>query len=256
MNRGVRMQQSIRLLRNLILNSRKIAVLTGAGISTESGIPDFRSEKGVWQDETLMAAMSDWFLKTKPEQFWPLYKRGFMAPEYLNAAPNDAHVALARLEQQGKDVVIMTQNIDGLHQRAGNTHVLELHGNMRAAECPVCHSQYELDYIQSQDVPHCSWINQKGSECGFILHPQTVLFGQNVRFYEQAMEAVVDSDLVLVIGTSLTVDPVAQLPTYARRKRTKIVVVNLEPTYLDARADLVIHLGAGEVFRQVVSQAV
>ncbi|MBX5436675.1 MAG: NAD-dependent protein deacylase [Alicyclobacillaceae bacterium] len=239
-------------LRAWLASSERIAVLTGAGISTESGIPDFRSEHGVWQDEDLLAAMTDRHLREAPDDFWPKYKRTFLRPEYVAAQPNDGHGAIAQLERRGKDVTVITQNVDGLHQLAGSTRVLEVHGSARFARCPRCRSEYGLDHLLAHDIPRCTREDAKGAVCGAVLHPDTVLFGQPVRHFDEAIRAIHRSDLLLVIGTSLTVEPVASLPECAQRDRTRVVIVNLEITSFDARADLVIHAKAGEVLREAV----
>jgi NAD-dependent deacetylase len=239
-------------LKRLIEKASDIVVLSGAGISTESGIPDFRSDNGVWQDPDLVRAMSDAWLRRFPSDFWPKFKQVFMRPEYLQARPNAGHLALAELERRGKRVTVLTQNVDGLHQLAGSTRVFELHGGVRKAHCPVCRQVYGLDDILAEEVPTCRWTNQKGAECGHVLHPDTVLFGQPVRHFELAAAAVHACDLLLVLGTSLTVNPVAELPVYARRAGVSIAVVNLDETYVDPFADVVIHAKIGDVLPTVV----
>jgi NAD-dependent deacetylase len=239
-------------LQHLIEKASDIVVLSGAGISTESGIPDFRSENGVWQDPDLVRAMSDTWLRRFPHDFWPKFKQVFMRPEYLQARPNAGHLALAELERRGKRVTVLTQNVDGLHQLAGSTRVFELHGGVRKAQCPVCRQEYGLDDILAEEVPICRWTNPKGAECGHVLHPDTVLFGQPVRHLELAAAAVQACDLLLVLGTSLTVNPVADLPDYARRAGVRIAIVNLDETYVDPFADVVIHARIGDVLPKVI----
>ncbi|MCL6516809.1 MAG: NAD-dependent protein deacylase [Alicyclobacillus sp.] len=242
-------------LRSWLEDSRRITVLTGAGMSTESGIPDFRSENGIWQDEALLGAMTDHHLREDPEDFWPKYKRTFLAPEYLRAEPNAGHRALARLEQLGKRVTVITQNVDGLHQLAGSSDVLEVHGSARIARCPRCGSEYGLDHILASDIPRCTWEDQKGAVCGRILHPDTVLFGQPIRHYEKSLYAIHACDLLLIVGTSLTVEPVASLPHFADHAATRIVLINLDETPFDPHADLLIHAKAGEVLARCVPQS-
>lgn len=245
--------ESVMQLRQWIQESQSIVVLSGAGMSTESGIPDFRSPGGVWQDEELMEAMSDRYLRVHPEDFWQKFKFGFMSPEYLRATPNLGHLALARLANQGKDVAVFTQNVDGLHQTAGSSLVYELHGNIRSANCPRCHTEYHLPYLLEHDVPRCDWVNPKGQVCDTVLSPDIVLFGQMVRHYEEAVYAIRNCDLFLILGTSLMVEPVADLPSYVARERTKLVIVNLDVTHYDGIADLVIHDKVGEVLSRVSS---
>jgi NAD-dependent deacetylase len=242
-------------LARLIQDCGRIMVLTGAGMSTESGIPDFRSENGVWQDESLLEAMTDRFLHLYPEQFWPIFKSVFLKPEYVRAEPNMGHLALAALEELGKPVSIYTQNVDGLHQKAGSRRVYELHGSARWARCPACASVYGLEHVLREEVPRCHTFGMKGDECNHILHPDTVLFGQPVRHYEQALIEARECDLLLVIGSSLTVEPVASLPGWIDRKKTKLAIINLDETPYDDVADLVIHEKVGKVLPAAVFSA-
>lgn len=240
-------REAVNELRTLIHDSQSIVVLSGAGMSTESGIPDFRSPGGVWEDEDLMNSMSERYLRLHPEEFWHKFKFGFMSPEYLKAKPNLGHYALVRMAKQDKDVSIFTQNVDGLHQLAGSRDVFELHGNIRDASCPRCQQEYDLAYLLQHDVPRCDWVNPKGQVCDTVLRPDTVLFGQMVRHYEDAVRAFSDADLVLVLGTSLMVEPVSDLPSYVAKERTRLAIVNLEATHYDALADLVIHARLGAI---------
>ncbi|MBX6352956.1 MAG: NAD-dependent protein deacylase [Thermoflavifilum sp.] len=242
-------------LARLLQNSGRIMVLTGAGMSTESGIPDFRSENGVWQDHTLLEAMSDEYLRRYPEAFWPRFKSVFLRPEYVQAEPNMGHLALAALEQLGKPVSIYTQNVDGLHQKAGSRRVFEVHGSAKRAYCPVCGAVYGLDHVLREDVPRCHAFTMKGGDCDHILYPDTVLFGQPVRHYERALLAARECDLLLVIGSSLTVEPVASLPGWIDRQRTRLAIINLDETPYDDVADLVIHAKVGEVLPRAVFSA-
>lgn len=238
---------AIDALRQWVRESRTITVLSGAGISTESGIPDFRSPTGIWADERLMDAMSKWYLEEQPEDFWTKYKYAFLGDNLLQAEPSGAHLALAWLEEQGKRVQIYTQNVDGLHQKAGNKHVYEMHGSVRKAHCPVCNRSYGLAHIMAEEVPHCTAYDVKGTDCHYILHPDVVLFGQEVRYFQEAAFSLMESDLVLIVGSSLTVYPVADLPKFARQGRAKVALVNLDQTDFDGLVDLVIYGKAGEV---------
>ncbi len=242
----------VALLRSLIEASKRLVVLTGAGMSTESGIPDFRSAGGFFEDETRAQRMSDSFYRADPEGFWPEYKAVFLRPEFLAAKPNPGHLALAELERMGKDITILTQNVDGLHAAAGSAHVLELHGNIHAAFCPRCGARYTLDEILANDVPHCHAYTLKGGDCQEILQPDIVLFEQPVRHYQEAFYAVARADLLLIIGSSLTVEPVASLPQYASHA-AKRVVINLEPTDLDEHADLCFYERQAEVFAAILA---
>lgn len=246
-------QTSRAVLQQYIADSGRIVVLSGAGMSTESGIPDFRSPGGVWEDAETMIAMSLSYWQDSPDLFWPKFKNIFMNEQHLNAQPNAGHLAIAKLEANGKQVTVLTQNVDGLHQAAGSTNVLELHGSIRLASCPVCESRYDLDHVLAQEVPHCSYMSVKGALCDAILQPDVVLFEQEVRHLSTALRAVRMCDLMLVLGTSLTVYPVADLPRYVIRDRTKLVIVNLDATDEDHRADLVIHDKVGKVLAEVIS---
>ncbi|MDQ0190238.1 NAD-dependent protein deacylase [Alicyclobacillus cycloheptanicus] len=245
-------EAALQALKQAIENSYRITVLSGAGMSTESGIPDFRSPGGIWEDEAAMQAMTHSFWRDCPEQFWPKFKAVFMNPVYLNAKPNAGHRALALMEAQGREVTVLTQNVDGLHREAGNSRVYEMHGSIRSAVCPDCRTRYDLDYVLAQDVPRCSFISMKGVACEAILQPDVVLFEQEVRYLGEALRAVRTCDLLLVLGTSLTVYPVADLPRYLNRDRAKLVIINLEETDEDGRADLVIHGKVGEVLERVM----
>ncbi len=245
--------QDVDRLASLLANSARIVVLTGAGMSTESGIPDFRSEGGVWEDEDLLAAMSDGYLRRSPEDFWPKFKATFLNQRFLTAVPNRGHQALVQLEKMGKQVEVYTQNVDGLHQQSGSSRVMEIHGNARTAYCPRCHHEYDLDYVLEHPVPRCSWETQKGGVCDTILHPDTVLFGQAVRYLNECIDELGRTDLFLILGTSLTVDPVASLPMYKPRG-CPLVIINLDETRFDSMADLRIHEKIGDVLPLAVSR--
>ncbi|PWI57391.1 NAD-dependent protein deacylase [Sulfoacidibacillus thermotolerans] len=240
------MPDVIQQLRGLFSRNQRIAVLSGAGMSTESGIPDFRSEQGLWQDPRVVSMMTERYLHAHPDNFWREFKRVFMNEEYRHAKPNAGHLALAQLEQMGKQVQIFTQNVDGLHQAAGSTDVHELHGSIYYAECPRGHGRYDADYLLEQEVPRCSFREADGQPCNAVLEPDVVLFGQMVKGFEEAFYGVLRSELLLVLGTSLTVDPVASLPQYLIKGHHHLVVINLEETYIDDKADLIIRAKVGE----------
>lgn len=239
------MVEALKSLTKWVEASRNIVALTGAGMSTDSGIPDFRSKDGVWSDQELFHSMNAAYLRIYPELFWPRFKRAFMSERYLHALPNRGHEVLASMERMGKNVTVITQNVDGLHQRAGNTCVFEVHGSAKSATCPSCHTRYDLSYLLDKDVPRCTARTPLGP-CDTILWPDVVLFDQAVRHFSEALQAVIHCDLMLVMGTSLEVHPVADLPTY-RPLQTKLVIINLEETALDGLADLVIHARLSDV---------
>lgn len=244
-------ESAIYELVRFVSESHRLVVLSGAGMSTESGIPDFRSGSGLWQDESLVATMSDEYLIQHPKLFWPRFKQVFMRPEYLQATPNPGHLALAQWEQYGKRVTVFTQNVDGLHQQAGSTRVYNVHGSVHKATCPTCHHEYGVDYVLANDVPECHFMSVKGELCDSVLHPDTVLFGQPIRHYERALVEMAAADALLVLGTSLTVHPVATLPDYARKNGVRVAIVNADPTYADSFADIVIHAKVGETLSLV-----
>ncbi|MCL6445926.1 MAG: NAD-dependent protein deacylase [Alicyclobacillus sp.] len=239
-------ESDVRRLRTLLADARRITVISGAGVSTESGIPDFRSDGGWWQDEKLVETLSDAYLRRHPDLFWERYRAVFLNPDVLSASPNAGHRALVNLEASGRIVHIYTQNVDGLHQAAGSQHVFEVHGSNRSAYCSMCHSRYGLDKMLSEAVPRCTWENMKGNICNSVLVPDTVLFGQPVRYLEQAMNAVIDTDVLLVVGTSLTVEPVASLPRFAVQHGVPVAIINLTPTPYDTQASVVLQARLGE----------
>ncbi len=222
-----------------ILRSSKCAVvLSGAGISTASGIPDFRStDGGLWERYDPFDVASLASFRYNPERFFD-----WMHPLAMNmsmAGPNVAHYGLARLEQAGWIKTIITQNIDALHQRAGSRHVIEIHGSMQALTCVRCYIQYPSsqflpDYLENKQIPHCP-------ECGGVLKPNLVLFGEQLpaQAWLAAMQASKTCDVMIVVGSSLEVLPVAGLPMRAVENGAHLILINRNPTYIDVRADVV-----------------
>lgn len=229
-----------------IRDARKITVLTGAGISTESGIPDFRSSGGLWSNNrSFVDIVSKDYYEEDPAAFWHAFKDIFqikLAGQYL---PNKGHHFFADLENMGKEVSIITQNIDGLHELAGSTNVFEIHGNIRQAYCPTCQQGYDLSYINESDVPTCSTMTRKVS-CQTVLKPNVVLYGDKVHDIDQAFEAALTSDLLIIAGTSLEVTPVNYIPLEAVKMGTKTAIINKEKTRFDPYLDVVIHSGIGD----------
>ncbi|ALC80579.1 MULTISPECIES: NAD-dependent protein deacylase [Bacillus] len=226
-----------------------ITVLTGAGMSTESGIPDFRSAGGIWaEDMSRMEAMSRSYFEQYPKRFWPKFKGLFQMKASGNHEPNKGHLYLAELEKQGKSIEIFTQNIDGLHKKAGSRYVYELHGSIQTGTCPKCQTKYDLSHLLKEDVPRCTRINEKGTECGFIVKTDVVLFGDMVHHLDTLFQTIEKTDLLLVIGTSLEVAPVNLVPQEAHYiQGLNKALVNLEPTAYDDLFDLVIHEKIGEL---------
>lgn len=227
-----------------IREAQRIVFLTGAGISTDSGIPDFRSEDGLWtKDPDLPQKLSRAYFHRRPREFWKVFRQAFPIEELAKANPNEGHRFLAELEKMGKDVVVITQNIDGLHQKAGSRNVLELHGTLFSATCPTCNAVYFLP--MEEDVPRCTQEHPKGV-CGSILKPDVVLFGDPVQHFQEAVERTQHADLFVAMGTSLEVSPANAFPLYARGKK---VLINRDETLMDGHFDLVIR----DAIRDVIS---
>lgn len=234
-------------LREIIKNSQRIVFFGGAGVSTESNIPDFRSDEGIYQEKKYRFSpevmLSHTFFMRYPQEFYDFY---FDKMIYPDAKPNPAHWALARLEQQGKLTAVITQNIDGLHQEAGSKKVLELHGSVLRNSCMDCGKQYDLDDMLAQkgSVPRCS--------CGGIIKPDVVLYeeGLDQAVIEEAVWHIRHADCMIVGGTSLAVYPAAGLIRYFRGKR--LVLINKTATSYDSDATLIIREPIGKVLGEAV----
>jgi len=230
----------------LIVERQPCVVLTGAGISTESGIPDFRSATGIWAEVDPFDVASIQAFKRDPERVWDFYRTRIHS--LLAAEPNPGHLALAELERRGLVRAIVTQNIDTLHSRAGSRDVVEVHGSIRTAECPSCLWTEEtagvLAQLEERPAPLCVY-------CGEILKPGVTLFGELLPSgaIERATDLARGAALMLVVGSTLEVWPVAGLPLEAR----SLAVVNRGPTALDGRAELKIDGAAGETLAAVVN---
>lgn len=236
-------------LKEIVSTAKRIVAFTGAGISAESGIPTYRGDDGVWHkyDPAKYANIHN-FLKD-PQYYWNFFKE-VRYPVIKKAKPNKAHIALARLEENGKLEVVITQNIDGLHQLAGSKMVLELHGNTRRISCLNCKKLYTMDevysHLETQLPPLCS-------ECSGILKPEVVFFGESlpVTVLEEAINVTNECDLFLAIGSSLVVQPAASLPLMAKEKGAKLVIINKDATPLDSIADIVFHSSASGVLNKI-----
>nr|WP_035405700.1 NAD-dependent protein deacylase [Bacillus sp. SJS] len=246
------MNHTINQLATWLSEANVISVMTGAGVSTESGIPDFRSSQGLWtEDLSRTEVMSRSYFERNPKSFWRYFKDIFQTKLSTGHQPNKGHSFLRDLESMGKEVRIFTQNVDGLHQKAGSRHVYNMHGSIQSAECPKCKTSYGLDYIHEEEVPRCSALIGNGRRCDFILKPDVVLFGDTVQHMEEIYHTVDRSELLLVMGTSLEVYPVNQIPKDFRyRGDKKMVLINREPTRIDHVFDLVIHASIGETLEQ------
>lgn len=226
---------------DLLLASRRTVVLTGAGISTKSGIPDFRSpESGLWQHADPFEVASIWGFRQAPERFYTWLRP--LAQKMITAAPNAAHQALAALEKAGLVDLIITQNIDNLHQRAGSRNVLHVHGSTDGAVCIVCGHREESAtfwdaYLhgQTNEPPRCV-------QCNSVLKPNVVLFGEELAHDDLvvAQQAALGCDLMLAVGTSLEVMPAADLPLLAKRRGAHLVILNVSGTLADHRADVLL----------------
>lgn len=237
--------QEAEQLKQWIEESDNIVFFGGAGVSTESGIPDFRSVDGLYNqqyDYPPETIISHSFYVRNPKEFYRFYKNKMLFP---NAKPNAAHLALAKLEQQGKLKAVITQNIDGLHQAAGSREVLELHGSVHRNYCTRCGQFFDLqDIMDMEGVPKCT--------CGGIIKPDVVLYeeGLDQRILQKAVSYIRHADVLIIGGTSLTVYPAAGLIDYYQGSR--LVLVNKSVTPMDNRADLVVSGKIGEVFSQIV----
>jgi len=233
----------------LIQEAAIVIALTGAGISTESGIPDFRSPGGLWTRYDPMTYATYESFVNDPTKFWEMAAE--LNPLLETAEPNPAHLALGELERLGKCEAVITQNIDNLHQRAGSSDVLELHGTFRTGTCLKCgttHDYHEIkESANSGQVPRCK-------ECDGPIKPDVVLFGEplNAPVLHRAVELASDCDLMLVIGCGLEVFPAASLPTYAHRNHGKLVFINVASTAYDDLADMIILEQAGVALPRVV----
>ena len=243
------MNQELQELVSILRESENIVFFGGAGVSTESNIPDFRSANGLWNEKlkinfTPEQLVSHTFFVKYPEDFFTFYKDKLIYPD---AKPNAAHIALAELEKMGKVKAVVTQNIDGLHQAAGSKVVYELHGSVLRNYCMDCHAFYDEKFIlQSKGIPTCPL-------CGGRVKPDVVLYeeGLDNEIIRGAIQAIANADTLIIGGTSLVVYPAAGLIDYFNGKN--LVMINKSETAADRRADLVIHEAIGEVFSQVMA---
>ena len=210
----------------LMLAEKPCVALTGAGISAESGIPTFRSKGGLWEKYDPVIYASIEAFREDPSKYWTI--RGEFIRNYDVYQPNNAHLALAELEQMGIVRHVITQNIDGLHKKAGSRNVTEIHGSLRETYCLQCGKEFIAPHVPEGMPPHC--------DCGGVLKPNTVLFGEQLpqSALEIAYHESANCKLMLVIGTSAVVQPAASLPHLARQKGAKIVEVNIEPAFTGA----------------------
>lgn len=245
------MATKIELAIQLIRNSSRIVAFTGAGISTEAGIPDFRSEGGIWDNQELMELMSAYGFRRDPVGFYKASMQ--LMPNIHQAQPTDAHKLLALLEARGQLKAIITQNIDGLHQAAGSKTVHEIHGSFRTGHCTGCQAAYRMAEFYEQlergeiDCPRCS-------ACQSPIKSDTVLFGEMLPriVWTRSVDAVGACDLMLVLGSSLVVFPAAELPSAAVSCGANLIIVNRDETELDYLANVALNCGLGDFAREVM----
>ena len=238
------MEDKIQQFKQLVNESNNIVFFGGAGVSTESGIPDFRSKDGLYNqkyDYPPEEILSHTFFINHTEEFYKFYMEKMNSLKYK---PNITHIKLAKLEQKGKLKAVITQNIDGLHQKAGSKNVYELHGSVLRNYCMKCKKFYDAEYVfNSKGVPKCT--------CGGIIKPDVVLYEESLdeNVLEKSIIAIQNADLLIVAGTSLTVYPASGLINYFRGKN--LVLINRDATPFDSRADLVINETLGKVFKEI-----
>jgi NAD-dependent deacetylase len=237
---------------SLLAGASSIVALTGAGISTPSGVPDFRSPgSGLWERADPLEVASIYSFRRQPQRFYDWIRP--LAVLTLQAQPNPAHEALATLEAAGRLRSIVTQNIDGLHQAAGSRRVIEVHGHLRQATCIQCYQRLPARpiierFVADGEVPRCG-------ECGGVVKPDVILFGEQlpVQALHDAQQEAKRCDVLLVAGSSLEVAPVGDLPLLARDAGARLIFVNLEPTHLDSLADVVLHADVAEVLPRLAA---
>lgn len=236
-------------LKEIIQHAHLVCFLGGAGVSTDSGISDFRSPQGLYRVQSKYGApyeemLSHHYFEEHPETFYDFYWSTMVS---FSAKPNQAHIALAEFEKRTHKIVVITQNIDGLHQEAGSKNVLEVHGSTKRYRCTRCQRMFSLDEIPHTGVPHCP-------DCGAMLKPDVVLYEEPLDevTLENAVAAVRRADVLFIAGTSLNVYPVAFLPQYFTGGT--IAIINKEPTPLDSSADFLFHEDVGEVLPIVLSE--
>ena len=246
-------RENIKKAAELLANSKNSIVLTGAGISTESGIPDFRGEGGIWDKyKPEIYGDIESFLKD-PSKFWKMAED--IAPTLFNAKANPGHFALAELEKMKIIKAIITQNVDELHQKAGAVIVYEVHGNINRFTCLGCRASYNKDQVlnklkrRKRSSPLCDY-------CGMPLKPSVVLFGEDLPKFEKYMsvDLAKKADVMLIAGSSLTVAPICDLPVYTLSGGGKLIIVNDQPTHLDDKAEIVLNNKTGTILPLIVEE--
>jgi NAD-dependent deacetylase len=245
------MDDTYRAIAEDIRKSTHTVAFTGAGISSESGIPTYRGEGGLWTKYDPKRYANIHYFKKDPSYYWSFF-RDIRYPMLKKVLPNKAHLALAEMEQMGHLQAVITQNIDGLHQESGASSVIELHGTTRTIYCMTCSEEYSMEIVFSKlekDIPpHCE-------KCRGILRPAVVFFGEPLvpRVIGAAYEEARRCDFLLVVGSSLVVYPAADLPVTAKKRGAGLTIINKEPTPMDHIADYVIHGEAGTVLPKIIA---
>ena len=246
-------KKKIREAAELLVNSKNAIALTGAGISTESGIPDFRGEGGIWEKYKPEIYGNIKAFMSNPAKFWELAEK--VAPTLFKAKPNPGHIALAELEKMDIIKAVITQNIDELHQKAGSVIVYEVHGNINRFDCVGCRASYSKETVMKKlkkdkkKPPLCDI-------CAAPLKPSVTLFGESLPKFEiyQSQALSQKADVMLIAGSSLEVAPACDLPLYTLREKGKLIIVNDQPTHLDERATVVIRHKTGIILPLIVEQ--
>ncbi len=245
------LEKQLKRAAEILARSKYAIVFTGAGVSTESGIPDFRGPQGLWKRVDPEKFTISYFI-SNPDEVWELFVNYLMISS--DVKPNPAHKAIAELEALGIVKSVITQNVDGLHQRAGSRKVIELHGNLRYAVCINCGNRISLEeaiklFEKKNSAPRCP-------KCGGLLKPDVVFFGEPLPqgALKAAFEEARKADVVLVVGSSLVVTPAAYVPMIAKENGAKLIIVNLEETAMDHLADVVIRGRAGEILPKIVER--
>lgn len=243
-------QREIDEIREILRTAQSVVFFGGAGVSTDSGIPDFRGSGGLYNqddpnkyEESGAYLLSTHCLQLEPKKFFDFYRNNMLYP---NAQPNDTHKALAQLEEEGVLTAVVTQNIDGLHQMAGSKEVYELHGTVHENYCNRCGRMYSLDFmLSSAGIPRCT-------ECGGLVRPNVVLYGEGLDAepYMAAEDAIAEADVLIVGGTSLTVEPAASLVSEFRGEH--LIIINYTPTPYDGLAEYVIRDSLSDVFNAIL----
>ncbi|MBP2635579.1 MAG: cobB [Firmicutes bacterium] len=244
-------QEKIAEIANAWAQAQNVVVFTGAGMSTESGLPDFRSIQGLWKTNPESLATLD-ALKEQPDEFYFFYQ--LRIKKLSDVIPNQGHHALTTLQQKGK-LVVITQNVDGLHQRANTENVIELHGSLRTVRCQRCSAVYDSNKLLPQNSIWYKQVNYHYgeeclcSQCGGQLRPEVVLFGESLpeKAWDSAVKHSKAADFYVVLGSSLAVSPANYLPQFALANGAKLLIINQEPTPLDTSATWVIHSNIGPV---------